>query len=175
MSELTPRPQTPSRHNTPPSRLHDDAEVFIECTITPSPTLFWVYCLVLGAALAALLLACYPLFRSVSPSLWLWPLLFGSTTIALGGWHLWHHWRASCWRLRLDRQGWWLASISGVWQPVEMHSRALLWPQLMVLGYAQAPGTSWQWLVLMPDSCAEDEWRRLRVWLVMTFRANRAY
>lgn len=62
--------------------------------------------------------------------------------------------------LRWDGAGWWWRDARGEVAPLQLRG-ATLWPGLLVLDFRAADGGGWA-LVLLPDSAAADELRRLR-------------
>ena len=66
-----------------------------------------------------------------------------------------------CNGLRWDGSGWWWRDRHGVSGPLQLRG-ATLWPFLLVLDFRAADGRS-RPLVLMADSAAADDLRRLRI------------
>lgn len=174
MSEITRKRPAVERLQAPPERLPDSGAVFLDCHITPSIVLLKSCALVLAVTLACLLLALVPLWRT-APLTALTALVAGTTCVTWGALCLWRHWCAQHWQLRLDLDGWQLSTVGGVWQRVEIHPRALVWPQLVIVGFLHPSCRGPQWLVLAADSCQPEQWRRLRVWLVTRFGSARPY
>lgn len=174
MSEITPPVRPTVDIQRPPARLPEVEGAFVDCLVQPSSLIGRGYAWLALAAIAALLLAVAPLWRAL-PFTALGALLVGLTGLLVLVRGLWLHWRAGYWQLRLDRDGWQLATPGGPWQPVRLHPRALVWPQLVILGFVHHSRRRPLWLVLAPDSCDPDSWRRLRTWLLIRLSSPRPY
>ncbi len=174
MSELTPPNPHAADIQRPPTRLPDSEASFLDCMITPSRRLARVYVCVALAAVEALLLSVAPLWRAV-PVTALGALLAGMTGLVVCMRGLWLHWRAAYWQLRLDRDGWQLATLGGPWHAVQLYPQALVWPGLVIVGFVHESRHRPLWLVLAGDSCDSEAWRQLRTWLLIRLSSPRPY
>lgn len=136
--------------------------VYLDTTIAPSNLLARLHWLAAAVCIGALSAVYAPVI--VGQPLWLlfWALsvalLLGSTLYARRkAAHIWH--------LRLDTHGWQLAPEGGDFQPVALVGQVRLWRWLTTLRLRSRAGETVS-LAIAPDAMAEEDYRRLRVWLV---------
>ena len=173
MSENTPL-NNPDPGNFPPARLWDRAGAFLDIRTQPSRLLAIFYTLIHGFLLIAVVLAFIPVLTGRPVGVW-WAILAILVMLLFVGAVRTIQSARVCYRLRLDSTGWWLGRNNDGLELVSLQANVLAWPSLVVVGFAPQVAVGKpvvHWLLLSRDSCDGFSWRRLRVWLLLTFRTQ---
>ena len=135
-------------------------------TIFPSRYLWRMQCAVYSAMLAFAFIALFPFFLAA----FYWVLVWLTFAVFVGI-AIRKSWRAKCAepvQLEIKLDNWQLKTRKGEFAVAPGHT-LLLWSWVIVIPLREMFSRNQHYLIVLPDSLAKEDWRRLRVWLMTCF------